>query len=37
MDAVVTEQDEAVRTVTINRPDARNALNFDVLAGLVEA
>ena len=37
MDAVLTAQDGAVRTVTINRPDARNALDVDVLAGLVEA
>ena len=34
-DVVVTSQDGAVRTVTINRPDARNALSLEVLDRLV--
>lgn len=34
MDAVLTDQRGPVLTVTINRPDARNALNGDVLKGL---
>lgn len=37
MDAVRTQQDGMVATVTINRPDARNALDGEVLAGLAAA
>lgn len=37
MDVVLTERRGPVLTVTINRPDARNALNGEVLAGLVSA
>lgn len=37
MDQVLTTQDGPVVTVTINRPDARNSLNTEVLAGLAEA
>lgn len=36
MDAVRTDQDGQVLTVTINRPDARNALDDAVLRGLVD-
>lgn len=37
MDAVLTDQQGPVLTVTINRADARNALNGEVLSGLVAA
>lgn len=37
MDVVRTDQQEAVLTVTINRPDARNALDDEVLSGLVDS
>lgn len=37
MDVVLTERRGPVLTVTINRPDARNALNGEVLTGLVSA
>ena len=37
MEAVFTDQQDAVLTVTINRPEARNSLSVDVLTGLVEA
>ncbi len=37
MDVVLTERRGPVLTVTINRPDARNALSGEVLAGLVSA
>jgi len=37
MSAVVLEQNNAVTTVTINRPDKLNALNSDVLDGLQAA
>lgn len=37
MDAVRTDQQGAVLTVTINRPDARNALDGEVLSGLLTA
>lgn len=37
MDVVRTDQQDGVLTVTIDRPDARNALDAHVLTGLVEA
>lgn len=37
MSAVLTDQQGPVLTVTINRPDARNALDGEVLQGLVDA
>ena len=37
MAVVLTDQQGAVLTVTINRPDARNALDGEVLQGLVDA
>lgn len=37
MAVVLTEQQGPVLTVTINRPDARNALDDEVLQGLVDA
>ncbi len=37
MDAVLTAQQDQVLTVTINRAEARNALNGEVLSGLVTA
>ena len=36
-DAVTVEIDGAIATVTINRPEARNALNRDAFLGLQEA
>jgi len=36
-DAVKVEIEEAVATVTINRPEARNALNRDAFLGLMQA
>jgi enoyl-CoA hydratase len=36
-DAVRVEIEEAIATVTINRPEARNALNRDVFLGLQQA
>jgi enoyl-CoA hydratase len=36
-DAVLVEIEETIATVTINRPEARNALNRDVFLGLQQA
>lgn len=37
MEAVLTDRQGAVLTVTINRPEARNSLDGEVLQGLVDA
>ena len=35
--ALLTKQDDHVLTVTINRPDKKNAVNAEVLCGLSDA
>lgn len=37
MDCLPISRDGAVRTVTLNRPEKRNALNFEMMEGLITA
>ena len=37
MELLPISHDDAVRTVTLNRPEKRNALNFEMMEALIEA